>query len=149
MFTVNRNPSIKELRKFGVAMLVGFFVIGVVLFFAPFFRLSDVDTLSYTGTGIQLTAFGLLALGVGLCVLSYAWPAGAKPVYVVWMTIGIGIGTVMSTLLLTVLYVLLLPLFAIIVRLGDPLRKKLSSAETYWEDYKPHEPTLDRTGRPF
>jgi hypothetical protein len=41
-----------------------------------------------------------------------------------------------------------LPLFSLIVRFGDPLRKKLGGA-TYWEPYRPHEPTLERMRRPF
>ena len=150
MFTINKNPSTKELHKFGVAMFVGFFMIGALLFFAPYLRTWDVLALEVTGTTTQLTAFGLQALGIGLCVLSYAWPAGAKPVYIVWMTVGIKIGTVMTAVMLTVLFLLLLPLFSIIVRLGDPLRKKLKrSVSTYWEDYKKHEATLERVGRPF
>jgi hypothetical protein len=150
MFTVNKNPSTKELHKFGVAMLIGFWIIGALLFFAPFLKTWDVLALEVTGTRTQLTAFGLQALGVGLCVLSFTWPAGAKPVYIVWMTAGIKIGTVMTTILLTALFVLLLPVFSIIVRFSDPLRKKLNrNSSTYWEDYKRHDATLERVGRPF
>ena len=58
------------------------------------------------------------------------------------------VGTVMSTVLLTAVFVVVLPLFSIVVRLGDPLRKKLGGA-TYWEDYKPYEHTLDRMRRLF
>ncbi|MFQ5496223.1 MAG: hypothetical protein ACE5EX_12685 [Phycisphaerae bacterium] len=149
IFTVNRNPSRAELRKFGAAMLIGFGIIGAILFFLPWIRTRDVVTLGWTGTGSQVTAVALQALGVALCLLACFLPSVARPVYVVWMTVGLALGTVMSTILLTVLFVLLLPLFSLIVRRGDPLRRKRGSAESYWEDYKPHEPTLQRTGRPF
>ncbi|MEK7710827.1 MAG: hypothetical protein AAB341_02930, partial [Planctomycetota bacterium] len=64
------------------------------------------------------------------------------------MTATAPVGIVMSTILLTMLFMLILPVFSLIVRMGDPLRKKLGGA-TYWEDYKAHEPTLERMRRPF
>ncbi len=72
----------------------------------------------------------------------------ARPVYVAWMTVTVPIGLVMSTVLLTVLFVFVLPLFSLIVRWSDPLQKKLG-ASTYWEEYKPHEHTLERMRRLF
>ncbi len=150
MFTVNKNPSVDELRKFGWAMLIGFGVIGLVFWAAPWWEARDAAALVWSGSGLQATAIVLVGLGVVLCVLGVAAPAVAKPVYVVWMSMAAGVGIVMSPVLLTVLYVVLLPVFSIVVRFGDPLRKKISPhRETYWEDYKPHEATLDRVGRPF
>lgn len=149
MFTVNKNPSTKELQKFGLAMLIGFSAIAFLLYYGRFLRTWNEIALEYTATTAQLTACCVQAFGVGLLLLSYAWPAGAKPVYIVWMTVGIKIGTVMTTAMLTLLFLLLLPVFSLIVRLGDPLRKKLNNSGTYWEDYKKHEATLERAGRPF
>jgi len=149
MFIVNKNPTVADLRKFGWAMFIGFFFIGALLFFAPFLRTWDVLALDWTGTGLQLAAVGLQALGVVLCAVSLLWPTGARPVYVVWMTVALAIGIVMSTVLLTVLFLVLLPLFSLVVRSGDPLRKKLTARGSYWEDYKPHEATLERMRRPF
>ena len=67
------------------------------------------------------------------------------------MSVTVPIGIAVSTVLLTVLYFVLLPVFSVIVRFGDPLRKKLSrgGAESYWEDHKPYEVTLDRMERLF
>ena len=149
MFTVNKNPNVRDLHKFGAAMLFGFFVIGAILFFAPWIKTRDIELLGWTGSGLQVTAFSLQGLGLFLFLLSYAAPAVAKPVYVVWMTVGVAMGTVMSTILLTVMFFVLLPVFSLIVRLGDPLRKKLHEGETYWEDYKPHDVTIERLQRPF
>ena len=149
MFTVNKNPSDSDLRRFGLAMIVGFFFIGALLFFAPFLRTRGVLRLDWTGTRLQYTAVALQALGTLLWLLSVKAPRAAKPVYIVWMTIAATMGRVMSAVVLTVLFVLLLPVFSLIVRAGDPLRRKLQRGGSYWEDYKPHEASLDRMKRPF
>lgn len=149
MFAVNNNPSRVDLRKFGLAMLVGFSLIGAILYFTPFLRTRDIRPLEWTGNGLQVTALSLLALSVALCLLSFVWPRGARPVYVIWMTVATAIGMVMSTLLLTVLFFVLLPAFSLIVRMGDPLRRRLAKDGTYWASTKPHEPTLERMRRPF
>jgi len=71
------------------------------------------------------------------------------PVYVGWMSAAFAIGAVMTVVLMTVLFIVLLPLFSL-TRLADPLRMKLKPAgESYWEDHKHHESTLERTARPF
>ena len=53
MFSVNKNPSSADLRKFGDAMFLGFFLIGALLFFSPWLRTRDVLDLGWTGSGIQ------------------------------------------------------------------------------------------------
>lgn len=147
MFTVNKNPSVSDLRKFGWAMLLGFGVIGVILWVVAWRRYGG-GSFGWSGAAGQQVAVGLFVLGAGLGALSLLSPASAKPVYVAWMTVTVPIGIAMSTVLLTVLFVFVLPLFSLVVRWGDPLRKKLGGT-TYWEDYKPHEHTLDRMARLF
>src|SRR3972149_2830043 len=137
MFTVNRNPSSADLRKFGWAMLGGFGVIGAILWVMAWRKHGGDGVLGWSGAGAQVVAVCLWALGAGLGALSLLSPASAKPVYVAWMRVTVPIGMVMSTILLTLVFVLVLPLFAMIVRLGDPLRRKLG-ATTYWEGYKPY-----------
>ena len=123
-------------------------MIGAVLWIASGLRASG-SALAWSGTGAQIAAICLWVVGVGLCALSLSAPAAAKPVYVMWMTVVVPIGIVMSTVLLTLLFVLLLPFFWLVVRPGDPLRRRLTMEESYWEDYKHHEPTLDRMRRQF
>ena len=149
VYVVNRNPDKTDLRKFGWAMLIGFGAIGLILWLAPWLKAQDAAVLGWTGTGAQVTALCLWLLGSGLCVVALAFPNIAKPVYISWMSVAVPIGIFMSTVLLTVLFVLLLPVFSMIVRFGDPLRKKLTDQGTYWEDYKPYKPTLERMKRPF
>lgn len=149
MFTVNKNPSQSDLRKFGVVMFIGFFVIGAIMFFGPYIKTRDIAVLGWTGSGAQYGAIALQAVGIGIWILSYTAPKAARRVYIVWMTGGGAIGMVMTTILLTVLFFLLLPVFSVVVRTGDPLRKKLTSGGTYWEKYKRHEASIERMKRPF
>jgi hypothetical protein len=148
MFTVNKSPSVGELRTFGWAMLGGFGAIGLFLWVMAWRKQGGDGLLGWSGAGAQVVALCLWALGAGLCALSLLWPRSARPVYVAWMRATVPIGMVMSTILLTVVFVLMLPLFALIVRMGDPLRKKLGGT-TYWEDYKPYPHTPDRMRRLF
>ena len=148
MFTVNRNPSRADLRKFGWAMLFGFGVIGLFLWVMAWRKYGGHGPLGWSGASAQIVALRLGVSGFGLFALSWVSPASAKPVYVGWMRTTVPIGMVMSTILLTVAFTFMLPLFALVVRWGDPLRKKLGGA-TYWEDYKPHDHTLERMRRLF
>lgn len=147
MFTVNKNPTNADLRKFGWSMLLGFGFIGAILWFVAWHR-SGRGTLGWSGAASQHIAVWLFVLGVGLCVIGTKAPSLARPVYVTWMRASTPIGLVMSTVLLTVLFVFVLPLFSLVVRWGDPLRRKIGGT-TYWENYKPYEHTLDRMRRLF
>lgn len=149
VFTVNKNPTRRDIGKFGWAMLAGFGVVGGVLWLVPGATIRDHALLTWSGAGVQIAALCLWALGLGLAFLSFTAPGVARPVYVTWMSVAFAIGAVVSTVLLTVLFLVLLPLFSLVVRAGDPLRKKLNAKGSYWEDYKPHEATLERMRRPF
>lgn len=144
MFTVNRNPTPRDLQWFALGMLVGFPMVSMLLLY--FSRAKSADghaTSVVTGLAIGLTTAGVLS-----GVIALALPHVGRKLYVLWMTLTVPIGLVMSTILLTVMYFVLLPVFSLIVRRQDPLRKKLGGP-TYWEDYKPHEPSLERMRRPF
>lgn len=149
VFNVNKNPTTKDLHRFALAMLLGFGVIGAVVWCSAWWRTGDRGLLGWSALPNQITALVLWALGIALCLAGYGPHKTARAVYVVWMTLGMKIGVVASTILLTVLFVILLPVFSMIVRFGDPLRKKLFAGGTYWENHKPHDPTLERTQRPF
>ena len=148
MFSVNKNPSGGDLRKFGRAMVIGFAVLALVMWFAPWLKTRNASVPAWSATGSQIVALVLLGVGIGLCILRYAAPSAAKVVYVGWMSVLVPVGLAMSVVLLTVLFVFLLPVFSLVVRMSDPLRKKLRG-DTYWENCKPHEPTLERMRRPF
>ncbi|UCF32729.1 MAG: hypothetical protein JSV78_10385, partial [Phycisphaerales bacterium] len=87
-------------------------------------------------------------LGPLLFASSLASYPVARAVYVTWMSIVVPIGIFVSTIVMTLLFVVVLPVFSLI-RFSDPLRKKLHKEGTYWEEAKPYEPTIERMTRPF
>ncbi len=145
MIQVNRNPDAKTLRSFGIAMVFGFGIIGGLFWYIG----PDPNSFSWQGVTSQKTAIGIWILGALLALVSIGPRGISVPVYVGWMSIGMFLGGIMTVVLMTVLFVVLLPIFTLI-RFKDPLRMKLKPpGESYWEDYREHEPTLERTARPF
>lgn len=142
---VNRNPSGTVLHQFGWAMVLGFGVLGTLAWYLG----HDPRSWQWTAAGSQKLAIAFWCLGPTLLLVSYGPAAIARPIYVGWMTGAIAMGTVMTIVMLSVLFVVLLPIFSLI-RFWDPLRLKLRPpGESYWEDHKHHESTLERTAHPF
>ncbi len=153
MVEVNRHPTNDQLRAFGRAMLLGFGILGLLLWYAgvkPEGRWLGWPAAGWglRGDARHVTAIVLAGLGVSLFVLSTFAHRVARPVYVGWMTVAMHIGGVMTVVMLTLLFITVLPVFSLI-RLADPLRLKWKASGTYWEPYRPHEATLDRMMRPF
>lgn len=150
MFTVNRNPSPQELRKFGSAMLLGFGVIAALIWWRSWAKAEVPRGFGeWSGGGWQIASVALFVLGISLFVISRTSPSLTKTINVAWMSVFVPVGIVMSTILLSVVYFVFLPIFALIVRFQDPLRKKIHTGPSYWEDYPHYEPTLDRMRRMF
>jgi len=146
MFTVNRNPTPRDLRFFAWSMLLGFNALGFVLLMIASWK--SGRAFSSPNATLLFVCGALSVLGTVSGIASLASIDAARKLYILWMTITVPIGIVMSTVMLTVLFIFLLPVFSLVVRLGDPLRKRLGGA-TYWENYKRYEPMLDRMRRPF
>ncbi len=150
MFEVNRNPSLHELRKFGSAMLFGFGVIAVLIWWRTWAKAAiPRGFFEWAGSGWQFASVFLFALGMTLFAISRVSPTVTKTINVAWMSVFVPVGIVMSTIMLSVVFFIVLPIFSLIVRFNDPLRKKLHSGPTYWEDYPKFEPTLERMRRLF
>ncbi len=146
MFTVNKNPTTDDLYKFAWSMLGGFGAMGLLLWLAS----SVLGWIEIDPDRARRITFVLFAIGaVMFTVGRFAPHAAARALYVGWMSAVVPIGIVMSTIMLTVLFIVILPIFSVIVRLGDPLRKKLNTGASYWEDSKPYEHTIERMRRPF
>ena len=145
MQLANRNPSLREVRRFGLVMLCGFTVLAGLFWW---FGKAEEGGWGWTGGGLHSTAVVLAALGLVVWVITVASEAAGRVVYVVWMTAANILGTVMTFVLLSALFVVLLPIFTLI-RFKDPLRKKLKADQSYWEDHQHHESTLERTIHPF
>lgn len=148
---VNRNPTIPELRRFGWVTLGGFAVLGILAWYLavkPDGVWWPTDW-GWAGAGKQVAALVLWGLGLAMLLVCLSSPGVARRVYVGWMTGAMGIGTVVTTIMLSILFVVLLPVFSLI-RFADPLRlKRKPPGESYWEDHRHHESTLERTIRPF
>jgi hypothetical protein len=143
---IKRDPTPAELRTFGLVVFCGFAVIGALLWWLG--RGTDTG-LRWAGGGRHWTAVILWGLGALILLITLVSPGLGRPVYVVWMTGASYLGMLMTFILLSVLFVILLPLFSLI-RLKDPLRfRKAAPDASYWEDHRHHESTLERTARPF
>ena len=120
MIELNRNPSPRDLRWFGLLMLAFFGVLAVMArwrFDAP------------------LVARNLLLTGAGLAALYYAVPPVRRWVFLGWMYLAFPIGWTVSHLLLFVVYYLLITPVGLVLRIlgKDPLERRFDSrAESYW-----------------
>ncbi len=147
MLPVEKNPTPSELRKFGATILIGLGIIGALLWWlaVP----AEPDAPLSLGRIIALCVW---CLGAITGALGFLAPGAARFVYIAWMTFAMALGAVMTPVLFTVVFVVVLPVFSLI-RFRDPLRKKLEPSEnpsgSYWEEYTPHEATLDRSSRLF
>jgi hypothetical protein len=109
----------KALRNFG--LLVGAVLAAIGLFF--FWRRS-------AEWGLYLAAAGGLLILVGLVV-----PRILRPLYFAWMAVGLTLGTIVTTVLLTVFFLLVITPVGLFFRLigRDALHRKFDrQAASYW-----------------
>lgn len=105
---------------------------------------------SYKHSGLAYPALG--GTGLGLLVLAYTVPALLDPVEKAWMKFAHVLGTVMTTLILTVLFVLIVTPQGVVMRLfgSDPLKRKLDpDAESYYDEAPEHLKNLKHFERQF
>lgn len=148
MTTVNRQPTPADLRKFALAMLFGFGVLGAV-FWLIAERRATGTWFTWSGGGPTWPVVVLWLAGLTLAGSTLLPYAAARVVYVGWMTGASWIGVVMSHLVLTLLYFLVLPPFSLIVRWKDSLRRRLEPGKSYWEPCDPPDPSMERMRRMF
>lgn len=155
MITINKNPSASDLRTFALGIILGFAVLAALCWWVmPW--LFGVYKLPGAEMDARLHKWHMVAMvlgGIGLAVAGIATLTPRSigvPFYVVWMQIAVAIGNVTTPIFFTILFVVMLPLFSLI-RLKDPLRFKLKPGpnESYWEEHKFHEDTIERAMRPF
>ena len=120
---INKNPSPKELLKFGATFLGGMALFGLLYNF--YFHKESL-------------AHGLWIAGGGVFLLSLIPPIG-RVLYVLWMGIGITMGLVTSPIILVVVFLFLITPVGLFFKLvgRDTMKRKLDKgATTYWEEYK-------------
>lgn len=129
MIDINWNPDAKELRKFGVAMLVGFTLISGFLFWRD----------HPTGATFCVV-FGFIAGGLGL-----TGTRAALPVYLGWMGVAFVSGNVVSRVLIALLFYLLITPMGLGMRLigRDKLGLGPGDSPSYWVDAAPSDDERD------
>jgi len=116
----NLNQDKKSLRKFGLVMTTALLVLGVLIFFR-----SSHPQRAYV---LWAVASICLVVGVGL-------PAALRRFHTIWMAFSLSIGWIMSRLILTILFFLVITPTGLIMRAfgKDPMMRKLEpNATTYW-----------------
>jgi hypothetical protein len=134
MVNINWRPDAKELRKFGITVLIGFGIIGLV-----FQLVADKMTAAYVAY-IAGAVLGLPAL-TGTVI--------ALPGYRLWMGVAFVMGNIMSRLLLGVFFYGLITPMGLARRLtNDKLRLRRPAVDSYWTDL-PADNGKDRFERQF
>ena len=123
LVTINWHPDRKELRKFGLTVLIGFLILGGLAFFKK-----PAAARWLWGIGVVLGGIGITGRKIVL------------PFYLAWMGVAFAIGNLMSRVLLFVIYAGVVTPLAILMKLlgQDRLRLRRRDACSYWEDIKPH-----------
>ncbi len=125
---LNRQPSSRELRQFGILIFSFAFVVSSVLWFKHRSSLS----LAVGGTGAVLATLSLISEGA------------ARIIYRVWMGWATVVGTIVSYFVIGLIYFLILTPVGLVFRFmgRDVLHKRRKSLESsYWVKLKPLERT--------
>ncbi len=129
-----QSKSNRELRKFGFTMAVAFALVSGLFFWR------EVEAWRYTAA-----IAGIFALGGALL------PRILAPVEWAWMKLAHYLGTVMTFVLLTLTFFLLITPLGVIMRLfrADLLALKFNpQIESYWVKVDPEGP-VSRPGKPY
>lgn len=131
MVEIDWKPSDKKLRQFGVIALVGF---GVLALFA------HQEWLLFSGglgearitVAAALAGVGVLSLVIGL-----VFPKGNKPLFLLLTLVSLPIGFVMSYVILSTLFFLVIAPVGLLLRLTgrDPMERGFRrDLQTHWVD---------------
>ncbi len=133
------DTSRKALRAFG--WVVG----GVLLVIAAF--------VFYQNDGEATAAVIALAAGAAILLAGGAFrPAALRPLYIVWMTLALALGFVMTRVLLTITFVVMITPIGLLMRAfgKDPMQRKIDPAlPTYWIPKEPSGDDRERLTRYF
>ena len=88
----------------------------------------------------------LLGLGLLMALWGLAWPRGLRPLHKIWMGLAFTLGYIVSRLLLTALFYLVLSPIGLVLRImgRDLLDIKHGGRESYWQE-RPEEKYDPRT----
>lgn len=133
LIDINLNPPKKALRNFGIAGVVVFGALALLIKFTgglPFLKFPDAAP----------TVALCLAIVAGFCGLaSLLMPAANRPLYIVLTILSFPVGLVVSFVILAVMfYGMFLPLSLIFRLIGRDLmhRRFEPKKASYWHDYQ-------------
>jgi hypothetical protein len=117
------HPDARELRRFAIAMLIGFAVLGLLS--------------AWRAGGIGTTSIVLWSAGVFLALAAFVPGLGRLAYLAVYLPSSI-IGYIVSSVLLTVMFFLVITPMGIILRLmgKDPLQERRQKNKTHWNPVK-------------
>jgi hypothetical protein len=125
---INRDPSEKDLRVFGMLLALFCGLVGGI----AFWRITEPSV-----------AYGIWGIGAVLVTLYLLLPVLRKPLYLGWMYLAYPIGWTVSHLVLGATYYLLITPVGILLRLFryDSMSRRFDDqADSYW---KPRETNID------
>jgi hypothetical protein len=132
LIEINWNPKHKELRNFAIIALVASVVLALLLYFLK-------------GVGIQW-AIIIITTGFGIFISSFVSLKLTRIIYLGLILVTFPIGWVISMILMTAFYFLLLTPLGLFFRLlgRDPLSRRFDpDAKSYWLNRRQTE-NLDR-----
>ncbi|MDD4910327.1 MAG: SxtJ family membrane protein [Candidatus Omnitrophica bacterium] len=117
------------LRKFAVTMAACLLIIGLVIF------------LKHREINKALLAASLLFLSAGIFI-----PGCLRVIYIPWMRLAEVLGYVVSRLILSLIFLLVLTPIGMILKIAgkDLLDKKLGNSSTYWKKVDPKSTDYER-----
>ena len=128
-FRVNRNPSPRELRWFGLLL--------------PLF-VALVGAIARWQFGAPVAALGIWSVGGALATLYWLAPPLRRPILVGWMYAALPIGWTVSHLMMGVVYFAVVTPIGLLSRLvrGDTLHRRPDpNARSYWIERPRHSGT--------
>ncbi len=119
MVDIDWRPDARALRKFGITVLIGFGLIGAVL---------------YLWVDAQRAAHVTWIVGAVLGVPALTGARLALPGYWLWMGVAFVLGNIMSRVLLTLIYFFVFTPIGLFRRLlgKDPLSLSRPDGSSYW-----------------
>ena len=114
------DTSKKAIRKFGLVIVIGLGVIGILISM----KIHNINVSQW-----------LWGIGFLFFILSFVLPSVLRPVYRLWMLLAYFIGGIVSRVILTVLFYVVLTPTGLVLRLfgKDVLDKKFEkNRESYW-----------------